>query len=82
MGVYTYITFVNANAPDFIAAKNGTDEQREEWEDENGNIEDRPGAPVPHDEEIINETEDEYGGWLIRVEDIPKDATHIVIYRS
>lgn len=83
MGVYTNIEFRNANDPEFIKAKNGTPEEREEWEDENGPIADRPGAIVdPQDGEGYTETNDEYGGWIIAVADIPKNATHIVIHRG
>jgi len=84
MGVYTNIEFRNANDPEFIAAKNGTDEEREEWEDENGIIADRPGGHCDaiDGEQCIEETEDEYGGWIIDLSKIPKDATHIVIHRG
>lgn len=83
MGVYTNIEFRNANDPEFLAAKNGTPEEQEEWQDNEGSFEDRPGAQIDCDEDaIIQETEDEYGGWVIAVADIPKDATHIVIHRG
>jgi len=82
MGVYTNIEFRNANDPQFIAAKNGPDHKREEWEDEHGPIADRPGAPLVGDEECYSETEDEYGGWIIPVATLPKDCTHIVIHRG
>jgi len=82
MSASTYIQFTNANDPAFIKARDGTPAQREEWEDFNGPIEDRQGAEVPHKESIVKETGDEYGGFIIAVKDIPKLATHIVIYRN
>jgi hypothetical protein len=86
MSVSTDIMFLNANDADFVKAKNGTPKQREEWEDFNGPISDRPGAQIPlstrEEARIIKETNDEYGGWLIAVKDIPKDATHICIHRG
>jgi len=81
MSIQTNIQFTNANDPAFIKAKNGTAEEREQWEDFNGPIEDRQGAEVPHKESIIKETGDEYGGFIIALKDIPKSATHIVIFR-
>jgi hypothetical protein len=82
MGVYTHIAFLNANDPEFVKATNGTPKQREEWEDENYPIEDRPGAKIDGVEDVITETNDEYGGWLIDVKYIPKEATHIIVYRG
>lgn len=81
MGVYTHIEFRNANDPEFIAAKNGTEEEREEWQDLEGDFESRPGAEIKC-REAVEETEDEYGGWIIDLSKIPKDATHIVIHRG
>ena len=83
MGVYTHIDLLNANDPEFVKAKNGTAEEQEAWQDNNGTFEDRPGAPYGYvDGGFYTETDDEYGGWLIKVSDIPKDATHIIIHRS
>lgn len=83
MGVYTNIRFLNENDPEFIKAKNGTDEERQEWEDDNGgSIEDIPGAIMWDTEVPKRDTEDEYGGFVVRVSDIPKDATHIYVWRG
>lgn len=81
MGVYTNIGLLNANDPEFLAAKNGTPEQLEEWEGDNGTIQDRPGA-IMSGHDFYEETEDEYGGWLIKIADLPKEATHIIIHRG
>jgi hypothetical protein len=81
MSVYTTIEFRNANDPEFLKAKNGTPEELEEWEECNGDIESRPGAELDC-EDIVIETDDEYGGWIIPIADIPKEATHIVIHRG
>jgi hypothetical protein len=82
MSIQTNIKFLNANDPEFIAAKNGTPEEREEWEDINGSIEDRPGADLgDFDNGSIEHTEDEYGGYVIDISKIPSDATHIVVFR-
>jgi hypothetical protein len=82
MGVYTNIEFRNANDPEYLAAVAGTPEQLEEWEDENGPIADRPGARLDIRASVVQETEDEYGGWIIPICAIPTDATHIVIHRG
>jgi len=82
MGIYTSIEFRNANDPEFIKATRGTPEERDEWEDCNGLTENRPGGKVPHQEDAVVETDDEYGGWIVAVKDIPKDATHIVVSRG
>ena len=82
MSVYTEIKFLNGNDPEFLAAKNGTPEQQAQWLEDNGPFEDRPGSFVQNTDDLVTETEDEYGGWLIAVKDIPKEATHILIYRS
>jgi hypothetical protein len=81
MSVDTYFEFRDANDPEFLKAKNGTPEELEEWEDEFGDIESRPGAEV-YCKNIVIETDDEYGGWIIPIADIPKDVTHIVIHRG
>lgn len=83
MGVYTNIDFYNSNDPEFIKARDGTPEQREKWEDENGSIEYRPGARIRCEEgEGYIETDEEYGGWIIPVDKIPKGTTHIVVHRG
>lgn len=80
MSTSTYIRFLNANDPDFIKAKQ-TPEGIAEWESNYGSIEFRPGAEIEHGEEIVEEIDEEYGGWLIPVKAIPKDATHVLIFR-
>ena len=83
MSIQTNIEFRNANDPEFLAAKNGTPDQLDEWEEFNGLIEDRPGAEVENfDNDCIKHTSDEYGGWIIDISKIPSTATHIVISRS
>lgn len=82
MSISTHIHFRNANDPRYLKAINGTPEQRQAWEEDEGRITDRPGAPIELEEGAgYEETDDEYGGWIIAVADIPKDATHIVIAR-
>lgn len=83
MSIQTSIQFLNANDPEFIAAKNGTPEEIEEWEDDHGPMQDRPGKEIECAEgEGYEETDDEYGGWIIALTDVPKDTTHIVISRG
>ena len=33
-------------------------------------------------EDAVTQTDDEYGGWVIDLSKLPKDATHIYIHRS
>jgi hypothetical protein len=83
MSIQTSIVFLNANDPEFIKARDGTPEEREEWEEFNGDIKDRPGAEIETGrEEGVSETDDEYGGYLIELSKIPKEATHICVFRS
>lgn len=63
MSVSTSFEFRNVNDPKYLAAKNGTPEEQEEWTDWNGSFEDRPGARIECEEDdIIEPTDDEYGG--------------------
>lgn len=82
MSIQTTFHFRNENDPDYLKAKNGTEEEREAWEDENGCVVDRPGARI--DDFLVDswETEDEYGGLVINLRSVPKNATHLVITRS
>lgn len=83
MSIHTNINFLNANDPKFLEAKNGTSKQLLEWEEEWGSIQDRPGAVIEVDEDdYVDATDDEYGGWLIDLSKLPKNTTHIVISRS
>lgn len=83
MSVQTSIEFLNANDPAFVAARDGTPEQRQEWEDDEGPFEQRPGARVECQRgEGYTETDEEYGGWIIPIDKIPVGTTHIHIYRG
>lgn len=88
MGIYTNIDFFNASDSKFVAAKNGTQEEREKWEDDNGKIANRPGARIEagsldfDTHECIEETDDEYGGWIIDLSKLPPNTTHIVVHRG
>jgi len=83
MSVQTSIEFLNANDPSFVTARDGTQEQRDEWEDDNGLIDEIPGARVEcKSGEGYIETNEEYGGWIIPLDKIPAGTTHIHIYRS
>lgn len=82
MSVYTYFKYLDQKDPDYLAAKNGSPQEQEEWEDEYGPFRLRPGKPVDGDEVCIEETEEEYGGWLVDLSKIPEKATHLLVYRS
>lgn len=82
MGVYTHFQFLDQTDAGYLAAKNGSPQEREEWEYEYGPLDLRPGKPVKNSEYCIQETEEEYGGWLIDLSKIPKKATHLLVYRS
>ena len=83
MGVYTHIEFLNANDPRFVKATTGTPKKLQKWENENGPVSERPGAYVePGPGEGYTETEEEHGGWLIALKDIPRGTTHIHISRG
>lgn len=82
MSYYNHVVFLNANDPAFLAAKNGTPEEIEAWEDDNlGDISYRPGADVEC-REAVEDTNDEYGGHIIDLSKVPENVTHIVVYRS
>lgn len=81
MSVRTHIQFRNANDAGYREAIS-TQEGRKEWEENNGPIEDRPGTEIEDMDDLVTETNDEYGGWIIAVKDIPRSATHIVISRG
>lgn len=83
MSIQTNIHFLNANDPAFRMAAYGTPQQREDWEDENGPMADRPGARIETNESnYYRETDDEYGGWVIDLKNLPPETTHIVVSRS
>lgn len=83
MSVSTSILFLNSKDSGYIAAKTGTPEERYEWEQNYGPISDRPGKDLEvYDHQSVTETDDEYGGWVIDLSKIPKNATHIVVYRG
>lgn len=83
MSYSIHADFLNGNDEKYLNAVNGTPEQLKEWEEENGTILDNPGAVIDTGNAgIVEETEDEYGGILIAIADIPKGATHIHVCRS
>ena len=83
MGVYTSIEFLNAKDQAFMAARNGTKEQQEDWIDDNGPFDERPGAVLEcNPGEGYTETDEEYGGWIIPLDKIPAGTTHIHVYRG
>lgn len=79
MSIRTHITFLNGNDPNYLEVK-GSPELTKQWEENWGPIEDHPGAEIEADD-IVQETNEEYGGWLIKLSDLPKEATHILIRR-
>ena len=81
MSIQTGFAFLNANDPRYLKAI-ATPEGKEEWEDDNGSVDNRPGAVVEGIEKIVEDTDEEYGGWIIPVDKIPENVTHIVVYRS
>lgn len=82
MSVNTYFEFRNVNDLKYLEAINGTEEDKQEWEDNYGAIDIRPGASIEGFDEIIEETGEEYDGWIIPIDKIPKSATHIIISRG
>jgi len=83
MGVYTSIEFLNANDSAFVAARDGTPEQRQKWEEDEGPFDQVPGARVKcKPGEGYTETDEEYGGWIIPLDKIPEGTTHIHVYRG
>jgi hypothetical protein len=83
MSIHTSIDLLNSKDPEFIKATTGTPEQLEEWEDDNGPVADRPGVRLDDsNNEWLEETEDEYGGWVIDISKLPPEATHILITRG
>lgn len=83
MSIQTNINLLNANDPEYIKATTTSPEALEEWEDENGPISEQPGAVMDDsNNEWLEETDEEYGGWLIEIAKLPPAATHIHIFRS
>lgn len=80
MSVKTQIQLLNANDPEYLAALNGTEEEKEDWESSNADLDWYPGK-VLDIEDFYEETEEEYGGWIIDLSKLPKEATHIKISR-
>lgn len=80
MSTSTYITFLNANDPVFQKALTDP-EVKMDWEEDHGPIDRNPGREIYTDESAVEETDDEYGGWVIDLSKIPKDATHIKVTR-
>lgn len=86
MSTSTYFKLLNANDPKFLTARDGTPEEKKNWEEDFGPFDTNPGAPLyPYDVykegDFIEETDEEYGGWLIDLSKLPKEATHIKIER-
>lgn len=82
MGVYTHFKFLDQKDPDYLAAKNGSPQEQNDWQDDYGEFDLRPGKPVDGDQVCIEETNEEYGGWLVDLSKIPEKATHLLVYRS
>jgi len=80
MSVYTHFEMLNANCPKYLEALNN-EEAMKDWIDEFGR--DQPGSVIPqHLWKRPKQTGHEYGGYLIDVKSIPKEATHILVYRD
>ncbi len=83
MSVETSIVFLNDQDPAYKAAVNGSPEQLELWEENHGPISWRPGAElICGTDEGYEETDEEYGGWIIDLKCIPAGTTHIHISRA
>lgn len=84
MSIQLSVAILDGNDPEFLDATTGTPQQLEEWEDEHGSINDRPGAHIAscYNCDAVTETNDEYGGLLIDLSKLPEGATHIVAYLS
>jgi hypothetical protein len=80
--ICTSFTFLNQNDPEYLAALNGSPQEKQDWEDEYGEFHLRPGKRVDGKQSCIEETEEEYGGWLIDLSKVPEKATHLLVYRS
>lgn len=81
MSIQTNIQFLSPNEPAWAKANKGTEEQQKAYADDYGYVMAEYGGPLDYDDSVVQETDDEYGGWVIAVKDIPKDATHIYISR-
>jgi hypothetical protein len=83
MSIQINIKFLNACNPKFMKALNGSSQEQEEWQEDNGTFTDRPGAVIECDgDDGVYKTDDEYGGYVIELACIPEGTTHIAIYRS
>lgn len=81
MSISTHIHFCNVNDSKYLQAI-GTPDGLAEWENEYGDIENNPGATIEEGaDSAITDTDDEYGGWIVDLSKVPKDATHIKITR-
>ena len=82
MSVQTSFKFLHSNHPSFVAAQNDP-EEKEKWEDYHGSMEETPGKQIDCEiNDFVQETEDEYGGWIIDVRNLPPGTTHIKIDRG
>lgn len=83
MSYSTYFQFLNENDPAFVRSRDsGSPKDLEEWEDEHGPIRWAPGAPVRCTSDCIEETDEEYGGWIIDLSKVPANATHLHVSRG
>jgi hypothetical protein len=80
MSISTSIRLVNQNDSKYLAATRDND-KRVEWEDEEGNF---IGSILPYEtsRHCCEETDDEYGGYLIDISKLPANATHIWVFNS
>ena len=80
MSTQTSIYFLNANHPDFVAAKEADDK---ESEDNYGTFENNPGYCMDCDHgRFYKKTDEEYGGWIVDLSNLPPGTTHIKIERG
>ena len=83
MSVSTNFKLLNSNDPKYIEARTGEYLVKDCWEDDNGLIEYAPGKQIEIDQwDYVEETDEEYGGWIIDLSKIPENATHIKVTRS
>ena len=81
--IHTAFYFLNSQNPDFLAAKNGTEKEKEHYQDNNGTFENNPGTMIDcASKGFVKETDEEYGGWIIDVRNLPPGTTHIKVERG
>jgi len=88
MGLDTHVEFRNSEDVEFKRIlENGTDDEIEDLFLENFiyDIDDRKGKLIQNsnsNSDAVQETNDEYGGFIIDLSKIPKETTHIVVVNS